>query len=248
MNTSTAGGFGVLPRLLCCPVGCPAATAHDVPDDERQEQYRQRDQRVQGVLRDVVVDRADVVAGQVAEAHPGPHPQSGAECVEDQETPPVHAADAGDDSVGLAQALNEPRDHNNPRAVVIEEVFGFGQPFLGEEYVPAPSQGQRTAAEMPDGEADVVPDDGRDEAYETDQYDVEPARACEDRGGDENGLAGDGYAEVFERDQEQDRPVAVVLEVGCHDIEKARQIRWRAACQRGGDGGQHMRGHLSTRR
>jgi len=160
----------------------------------------------------------------------------------------VHAADAGDDSVRLAQAFNEPRDHNDPRAVVIEEVFGFGQPFLGQEDILAPPQGQRTAAEMPDGEADIVPDDGRDEAYETHHYDVEPARAREDRGGDENGLAGDGYAEVFERDQEQDRPVAVVLEVGCHDIEKARQIRWRAACQRGGDGGQHMRGHLSTRR
>ena len=44
-------------------MGGAAATVQDVPDDERHEQYHQRDQRVQGVLGDVVVDRVDVIAG-----------------------------------------------------------------------------------------------------------------------------------------------------------------------------------------
>src|SRR3984957_10524095 len=210
-----------------------AATAQDMPDDERDDRDDHRDQHVQRVLGDVVVDRVDVIAGQVAEAHPGPDPQSRAECVEAQETPPVHAGDAGDDSVRLAQALDEPRDHDDLAAVPLEEALGLGQPLLGQPHVAPPSQRQRTAAEMPDGEPDVVPDDGRGEADDPDGYDVELLMAGVDGGRDQDGVAGDGYAEVLKGNQGQDRPVPVVIERPGQGIEKAWHRRWPGEVRHG---------------
>ena len=92
-----------------------------MPDDERHDQHHHCDQRIVGVGGDVVVDRVDVAAGRIADGHPGPHPQSGTDGVEEEETPPVHTADAGDDSVRLAQALDEPRNDNDLAAVPVEK-------------------------------------------------------------------------------------------------------------------------------
>jgi hypothetical protein len=71
---------------------------------------------------------------------------------------------------------------------------------------------------MPDGEADVVSEDGRDEAHDPHRHDVEPACAREDRGGDEYGLAGYRDPEVLDQYQEQDSPVSVVVELAPHHI------------------------------
>ncbi len=57
----------------------------------------------------------------------------------------------------------------------LEEGLGLVQPFLGEAHVAAPAQDQRAAAVMPDGEADVVADDGRHETGDADREHVEPA-------------------------------------------------------------------------
>jgi hypothetical protein len=92
---------------------------------------------------------------------------------------------------------------------------------------------------MPDGEADVVPEDGRDEAHDCYRHDVEPACASKYRGGDEYGLAGHRDPEVLDQDQEQDGPVSVVVELAPHHIKETRQCRWRVICQRGSYGGQH---------
>jgi len=224
MNLRASYGLGLLLWLVASPMLGPAA-AQDVPEDERHDQYHQRDQHIQGVLGDVVVDRIDVIAGQVAEAYPGPHPQGRANGVEDQETPPVHAADAGDDAVRLAQALDEPRQHDDLAAVVREEALRSGQPLLGEEHVPAPSQGQRPAAEMPDGEADIVSDHGCGEADQPDRHDIKLLMPRVDGRGDQDGLAGDRYAEVFEHDQDEDRPVSELIERPGQGIEEARHRR-----------------------
>jgi hypothetical protein len=121
MNLRTGYGLGFLLWLAGRPVLGPAATAQDVPEDERHDQYRQRDQHVVGVRGDVVVDRVDVAAGRIADGHPGSHPQSGTDGVEEDKTPPVHAADAGDDSVRLAQSLDEPRNHDDLATVPVEK-------------------------------------------------------------------------------------------------------------------------------
>jgi hypothetical protein len=158
-----------------------------------------------------VVDRGDVVSGEVAEADPGPHPQGGADGVEDEETQPVHAGDTGDDPVRLAQALNEARERDDYGAAPVEEVLGLVQSLFGQEHVLAPPQGQGAATEVPDGEAYVVADNGRDEGCDADAHDVEPARTCVDGTGDQYRLAGYGNAEVLQHDQQGDRPDAEVL-------------------------------------
>ena len=88
----------------------------------------------------------------------------------------------------------------------VEKARGLVQPLLGEEYVAAPPQGQRAAAEVPDGEADVVSDHGRGETDEADRHDVEPAGARVDRGRDEYDLAGHRYPEVLDHDEQQHGP------------------------------------------
>ena len=78
---------------------------------------------------------------------------------------------------------------------------------------------------MPDGEADVVAAHGRDEGDKSDQHDVEPAGARVDRGGDEYGLAGHGYPEVLDQDEQQDGPQSVVIERAGQRVEEAGQRR-----------------------
>ena len=56
-----------------------------------------------------------------------------------------------------------------------EKGFGPVQPRLRQEDAAAPAQGQRAAAEVPDGEADIVAGHGRGEGDDRDQHDVEPA-------------------------------------------------------------------------
>jgi hypothetical protein len=151
-------------------------------------------------------------SGQVAEADPGPDPQSGTYGVENKETQPVHAGDAGDYPVRLAQALDEARERNDYGAAPVEEGLGLVQSLFGQEHVLAPPQGQGTATKVPDGEADVVADDGRDEGHDADEHDVEPAGACVDGTGDQDRLAGHGNAEVFQQDQQADGPDAEMLQ------------------------------------
>src|SRR5580700_9588960 len=103
------------------------------------------------------------------------------------------------------------------------------QPLVGEAHVPSQTQGQRAAAEMPEGEADVVTDDGGGEAYEADRHHVEPARARVDRGDDEHALARHGNPEVLDHDQEQDGPVAKVIERSGQRVQDAGQWRGTAA-------------------
>ena len=70
----------------------------------------------------------------------------------------MHAGGAGDDPVGLAQALDEPGDDDDLAAVAVEEAGGFVQSFGGEEDVATGSLGELAPAEVADRETDVVAD------------------------------------------------------------------------------------------
>jgi hypothetical protein len=63
---------------------------------------------------------------------------------------------AGDDPVGLAEALDEARDNDDLPAVVVEEERGLLQSLGCEEQVAAVSLGEATSAEVADGETGVV--------------------------------------------------------------------------------------------
>ncbi len=75
----------------------------------------------------------------------------------------MNSADAGDDPVGLAETLDEPGDDDDPAAVPIKEARGPVDTLGGEEDIPAVALEQRSAAEVPDREPDVIPEHGADE-------------------------------------------------------------------------------------
>src|SRR5436305_15174312 len=97
-----------------------------------------------------------MAAGEVADAGPHQDPERGTDRVEDEKSRPLHAGRAGDDSVGLAQALDEACDDDDLAAVTVEECGGFVQSFGGEEDVAAVSPGEPAPAEVADRETDVV--------------------------------------------------------------------------------------------
>ena len=204
--------LGCLIRLAGRGRGRGRAAPSAAPDDVPNDQHHQRGEHVVRVQRDVVVDGGDVVAGEVADGDPGPHPQRRADGVENKEAQPVHAGDAGDDPVRLAQTLDEARERNDDSAAAVEEVLGLVQPLLGQEHIFTEPQGQRATAEVPDGEADVVAGHRGDEGHDAEGDDVDPARAREDRPGDQDRLAGHRDTEVLQRDQQADRPEAVMLQ------------------------------------
>ena len=70
-----------------------------------------------------MVDGGDVVSGEVADGDPGPHPQRRADGVENDEPQPVHAGDAGDNPVRLAQTLGESRERNDDAAALFLQVW-----------------------------------------------------------------------------------------------------------------------------
>ena len=133
----------------------------------------------------------------------------------------MHAGNAGDDAVRLAQALDEARERDDDGTAPVEEALGLVESLLGQEHILAPPKGQGAAAEVPDGEADVVAENGCQERHDPDKHDVEPARACVDGSGDQYRLAGHGNAEVLQHDQQADRPDAVMLQGGRQRIKEA---------------------------
>ena len=72
----------------------------------------------------------------------------------------MHAADSGDDPVGLAQAFYEPRDDDDLAAMAFEEAGGLVDPVGREEDVATEAFDQRPSPEVSDGKADVVAEHG----------------------------------------------------------------------------------------
>src|SRR5215469_16704886 len=98
--------------------------------------------------------------------------------------------------------------------------------MLMDEHVPAVPQDEGAAAEPANGIADFGAGKAADHGDDADDSDVEasPARASEDRPGDERELAwhhGDAY--ILQEQQEGDRPVPVVVERANHRLKEAGQ-------------------------
>src|SRR5260370_29516509 len=114
----------------------------------------------------------DVVASEVAERGPGADPQHGAERVEGHETQPVHLGQPSDDSVRLAQTLDEAGDDHDLAAKAGEESLRLLETFAGEPDVLAEAQDERAAADPADRAADVVPYDRREHRDHTNRHDL----------------------------------------------------------------------------
>ena len=133
-------------------------------------------------------------------------------------------ADAGDDAVRLAQALDEARDDDDLAAVAVEEARGLLQTLGRQEDVAAVPFGERTAAEVADREADVVAKQRAKEAQQGDEHDAEPTGARIDGGQDQDGLARDGHAEVLDQHQADDGEITVVVQGGLERVQYTRQM------------------------
>src|SRR5215471_8212875 len=125
----------------------PRAALQEVAHDQHGDQQGQGDQRDQRVARDLPVDDGDVVAGEVADAGPGSHPQDGAERGQGHEPGEPHLGGACYDPGRLAQPLDEPRDHDDHAAAVVEESLRLVQPLTGQQDVPAEALHQRPATD-----------------------------------------------------------------------------------------------------
>ena len=83
--------------------GSSSATSEHVSRDVGEQEHAETDREIGAVARCVVVDRANVAAGEVTDTDPCSHPERGTDRVEDEELGPADAAEAGDDAVGLAE-------------------------------------------------------------------------------------------------------------------------------------------------
>jgi len=167
------------------------------------------------------------VTGQIAGCGPHADPERRADRVQRQEPGKAHPGHAGDDPVGLAQHVEEPRDGDDLSAVPGEERLGPGHPLWREQHVPAEPGQQSVAALSADNPADAV---ARHRGHESDRghhRDVQPARTRVDRGGDHHRFARNRDAEVLHQQQGADRLVSVPVQVRRDGPEQARQGRGR---------------------
>ena len=131
-------------------MGTSSVNSHNAARDVREHECAESDRKVGAIASGVAVDRVDVAAGEVANAGPHRDPQCRADRVADQEFRPAHARGAGDNAVGLAQALNEPRDDDDLAAMAVEETGGLLKAFGRKEDVAAIALDQPASAEVAD--------------------------------------------------------------------------------------------------
>src|SRR4029077_8910277 len=98
-------------RIVRRPGMSHAAVDHNYDNDD------ERPDGVPLVPLEGVVDLDDVLAGEVSERAPGSHPQHRAQRVVAQEFQPVHAKDACEEPVDLAQAIDEAGDRDDLAAI-----------------------------------------------------------------------------------------------------------------------------------
>ena len=77
---------------------------------------------------------------------------------------------------------------------------------------------------MADRESDIVPGDRGEKAEDSDEDDVQAARAGVHGGEDQRRLAGNGNAKVLEEKQSDDGEVAVVVQRRLEGVEDAREV------------------------
>ena len=202
-----------------------AAHSHSRQQGEHDE--GERGQFVAAEAGNGRVERGDVVAGQIADCGPDPHPEGRTHRVQDQKPREAHPGHPGNEPIGLAQHADKPGERDNLAAVSSEERFCPGHPMRGQQDIPAKPGQQPAATVTADEPADVV---ARHRGHECDHghhRDVQPARARVDRSSDHHCLARDRHAEVLQQKQRAHRDVPVLVQVRRDGGEQAGQRRTR---------------------
>jgi hypothetical protein len=159
-------------------------------------------------------------------ARPHGDPDRSPEAVVDQEAATFHAGGARDDPVEFAQPDDKPRDHDKDAPVLHDDCLGTVEMMRTDEHVPAVPQDDGTAAEPADGVANLCAGKAAHRGDHADDGDVQtgPARASEDRSGDQAKLARHHRdADVLQEQEQGDRPVSVVVQRAYNGLEEAGQ-------------------------
>src|SRR5215212_4466472 len=132
--------------------------------------------------------------------------------VVEDEDPPAHPANPCDQGTEHAEAGEKACKEDGLAPVPIEERFGASQPLGGDQDVAAPPQDERTPPLASDPVADLVADDGPQDAEHDGVPEVEVSLLDQYSGGEEYGLAGQRHPRALEHHPKEDDQVAVVLD------------------------------------
>jgi hypothetical protein len=234
--------------MVSLSLGRAVEVAHGHAGQQGDGHHGQGGQFVAAEAGDGRVEGADVPPGQVADRRPDPDPERGADRVQGQEPAKAHPGQAGQDAVGLAQAVDEAGHRDDLAAVPVEELLHPGHPVRRQQHEPAEPGQQPPPAVAADEPADAVTQHRGRERDHRHQHDVQPARAREDRGGDQHRLARDRDPEVLQQEQASHGRVPVLAQIRGDGGQQAGQRRGRHPAAREPGEGMSLAGALPFRR
>ncbi len=123
----------------------------------------------------------------------------------------MKAGYAGDDAVGLAQALDEARDGHDLAAVPLKEPLHVVEALADQEDVPPRAQDEPASPEMPDRKPMLSPVTAAANAITATSNTFSRPRPGIHGGGDQDRFARHRHPEVLQQDQARHRDVAIVV-------------------------------------
>src|SRR5215217_2390780 len=132
--------------------------------------------------------------------------------VVEDEGPPPHPAYASNQGTKDAQAGEEACQKYGLSPVPIEERFGTCQPLGADEDVAPPTQDEPAPPFAPDPVADLVPDNGTQDAEHDGIPQVKMSLLDQYSGGEEYGLTGQRHSRALQHHPKEDEQVAVLFD------------------------------------
>src|SRR5215217_4852244 len=137
-------------------------------------------------------------------------PDGSSQGVVEDEGPPAHPAYASDQGTEDAQAGEEACQKYGLPPVPLEERFGTCQPLGADQDVAPPTQDEPAPPFAPHPVADLVPDNGTQDAEHDGIPQVKMSLLDQYSGGEEYGLTGQRYSGALQHHPKEDDQVAVV--------------------------------------
>ena len=167
-------------------------------------------------------------------------PDDPARRIEEKERLPIVAIDAGEERREGAQHRDEAAEKHDLPAVLEEEILPDLEPPLVQANVVSVAVDERKAEFAADPIAAIVAEDRARRRRRDHPIDVQRSMGGEDRGGDQNGLAGHRNPGALHRDDQEDREIAVgrdemlqmrhKLHVKARPWLRSDGAHWRALC------------------
>src|SRR5215203_2850253 len=171
-------------------------------DEQADQQYRDPAQPT--------LHQPEAAPKEVAHKDYRRSPDGSSQGVVEDEGPPPHPAYASDQGTKDAQAGEEACQKYGLSPVPIEERFGTCQPLGADEDVAPPNPDEPAPPFAPDPVADLVPDNGPQDAEHDGIPQVKMSLQDQDAGGKEYGLTRQRHSRALQHHPKEDDEVAVV--------------------------------------